>query len=381
MNALDSFTFLVENLPQWSATLNQLSTQVAERHLEFTRLSEKTLSSQRRKTGSTESLRPDDLIHEILEDNNNQFSATNAPYSPIRIDQDSKNIFREVIEVTEVRQKRKLRSTRSNVSGPPAKFRSRMSIIVYYDSAIQESFERLVRNIAAARNNLRKGKTTSSFKARMASLGQDENPFAAGGEFGLLMSGQKGIQPGFQRSRNGPFTTPGNDYEAFDLCDKDLEIAQSLCETGAHQFLRDGNCSEEIEGCREKFESCLKLAEQHVVKLRADAEKDRQREEQRGREEQERRKRQSLQIRKEMVMQEVHEMSETNSSPTTSQGDTAMEFHNTLAKVDDSTASGSINSHSKPGAIEVDDDSDASSIHIDLSAFRTARGMRRIPGC
>ena len=138
-------------------------------------------------------------------------------------------------------------------------------VVVYYDSAIQEAFESLVRSIAGARNTLRKGKTTASFKARMSSLGMDDDPFAGATRFKMMAP--KMMRPGVTSSRLGPDLLSDSKGSCFEDADKDLETAQNLCEVAAHQFLRDGDCRHEIEGTRKRFEACLAVAKHEVERL------------------------------------------------------------------------------------------------------------------
>ncbi|MCJ1402515.1 hypothetical protein MMC11_005735 [Xylographa trunciseda] len=340
MDALQSFAFLTQNLPIWISKLHELSRQVSERHAEFTKLSQTSSfgSIRRKKNGSTESLRPRDTTeHESSPFANPELSPTSTP---MQINPESKHLFQQYRE-EKLRRKHKSGSVVSAASGQQ-RFRSRMSIIVYYDSAIQEGFEMLVRNVSGARNNLRKGKTAASFKARMASLGMEESPFGSEGTIDL----RNPRIPRMPRSRNGPYTTEGYVDDSFALIDKDLETAQSLCEVGAHQFLRDGNCADEIMGTKERLENCLRLAEQQVAVLRSE-------EKQENEAEVQRQKRAMLPANRsyEEMKIDLNAMKPGNT----------MNVHATLAGIE---------------TIEVDDESVASSIHIDLTAFRSARGPR-----
>lgn len=60
--------------------------------------------------------------------------------------------------------------------------------------------------------------------------------------------------------------SPG-EKDVFDLADDRLDKAQTLCESGAHQFLRDGNCDEEIEGIRAAIKSVLELGTTKTERL------------------------------------------------------------------------------------------------------------------
>jgi hypothetical protein len=54
------------------------------------------------------------------------------------------------------------------------------------------------------------------------------------------------------------------------MADAALEKAQSLCERGAHQFLREGDCEAEIVGAKESFEEVKRLSDQELIRLRAE---------------------------------------------------------------------------------------------------------------
>lgn len=220
MDALTSFTNLSDNIPDWLIKLDQLAAQVAEQHSRFTTLTHFTEVKLRKKHDSTESLRPTDdegnstpnhHDHNVTSNSNN--NKNNNHRNPKNHENDTAMVFNtsmpsgrldisdvqvdSAIILRDVRRKRKPRSSFSGASGP-RQYRTRSMIIVYYDSAIQEAFESLVRSIASARNNLRKGKTAVSFKARMASLGMDETLFASPGD--LVMLNSKMLRSRFQRS-------------------------------------------------------------------------------------------------------------------------------------------------------------------------------------
>ena len=325
MDALASFTHLTENVPLWLTKLEALSAQVAEQHAKFSRLTAATeIKLARQKTGSTESLRPQEEEAAIEEDQPQHASVT--PNTSAPLPSALQNTANDVLAIKEARRKRKPGSALSAASGPQ-KYRSRSMIIVYYDSDIQDAFQLLVRNIAGARNNLRKGRAAVDFKKRMASLGVGTPLFSSGGEPGLDFKSARSTK---QSTIDTDYTGPG---PVFDLIDKDLENAHILCERAAHQMLREGDCKEELLGTKYGFQNSLKLAEKEVERLRAEE------------------------------AQEVLE----EPSPKDA----------TLVELEEKVTPPSV----KPiefagiGAIEVDDISDAESIHIDLSAIRRTRRL------
>lgn len=347
MDALTSFTHLTDNIPDWMIKLEDLAAQVVEQHSRFTKLTHLTqLKLSRRKRGSTESLRPKD---------DGDINETTAV--PVNENSSSGDIgilnsnIDSAKAVGEVKRKRKC-STVSGASGI-RRYRTRSMIIVYYDSAIQDAFESLVRHIASARNNLRKGKTAANFKARMIALGMEENPFVPG-DFAMLGSR---AMPVPRSSRTGKpnlpplkAAKPPERVPPFEEADRDLEAAQNLCEVAAHQFLRDGDCTEEIQGTRLRFESCLRMAQQEVELLRRERQKT---------EEPEEPKTPKLEEPKKEDILAEH---------STSRVVTLNE------KMDLSDPQQKTSGYAGINSIEVDDGiSEASSVHLDLSAFRRPR--------
>lgn len=202
--------------------------------------------AMRRKTGSIESIRDLDMI---LDE-----KSTSSPVqaSPIAL------------------RKRKPTSVLSGHGSGPLKYRSRTMIIVHYDGQIQKSFEIMVRNIGTGRNMLRKGKMAAKMEAFAELAGSDDS-----GDSDEDTAPKMGYRPrpGFTAMRSRPGMQSGrganNSSELFDSTDKALESAQGLCEKGAHQSLRDGDCRKELELVRKHFESVLEAASKEVAKYGA----------------------------------------------------------------------------------------------------------------
>ena len=149
----------------------------------------------------------------------------------------------------------------------------------------------------------------------------------------------KAIRSSFRQSRLGSDVNTDKRLGNFDKADKDLEVAQNLCEVAAHQFLRDGDCRTEIESMRDKFERCIELAKEEVQRLQEE----------------------EAQLQKEKEASNGHAEVEDEKlvveSPPKLQPPP-------LKQID----------FTGMGKIEVDDSSDSESVHIDLSSFRrTAR--------
>ncbi len=131
-------------------------------------------------------------------------------------------------------------------------------IIVFYESEVQDIFEGIVRAIATARNNLRKGRMALQMR-QMTSMDGDS------------VRNARLAFARMPRSRGG---AAGNEKSVFDTIDQQLEAAQTLSEHGAHQFLREGDCSAEISGIKTRLAEVEELARKEVEKLaREDAAK------------------------------------------------------------------------------------------------------------
>ena len=330
VDLLASFRHLDENVPEWLTKLDALAARVKEQHGRFSRLTQFTeVKLTRKRHDSTESLRP---AREDAAESKTEMAAiiTEEPVSTNHSQTPHPPTHGNAVIVRES-PKRKFTPSLANASGPQ-RYRTRSMVVVYYDQTIQDEFGQLVRNISGARNRLHKGKTNSSYKARMASLGMEENPFASGGEFSLL--NPEMMRPRFPQSRpgSGPVPFVPNSASAFEQADKDLETAQGLCEVAAHQFLRDGDCMDEVEQTRKLFKHILEVAKQEVGKL-------------------EREEEQENQATRELP----------NSPSELAIGNEKVKTTSGIPMVNPITT------------IEVDNDTDASSLQIDLTAFRKTR--------
>ncbi|KAI9790306.1 MAG: hypothetical protein M1833_001965 [Piccolia ochrophora] len=256
MDSLGSLTFVADNVPDWIIKLDDLTEQIANRHSELTQLSGRALKP---KNGSTESLRPK------AQDAEGEGPLVTEP-SPL-----SAGARQHYVQQMQ-RRKRKPDSVISNME--PTKYRTRSMIIVYYDSAVQEAFEGIVRNIGTARNNIRKGRMAAKMK-QMTSLPDDVMDLGDAGFRSKLAYTR------VSRSRGGEEKTP---YDHIDLA---LETAQSLCEHGAHQFLRDGDCAAEIHGIRVRLEEAAGLAGKEADKLKEQEAKEAKETERKAEEEEE----------------------------------------------------------------------------------------------
>lgn len=228
-----------------------------------------------------------------------------------------------------LRKRHRTESTMS-ADGVAPKYRSRSLIIIYYDSYVQSFFEELVKFVSASRNMMRKAKMAAKVAQikRMAEMemGDDEwestsNPVLAAITPSGVPASPSGLQvdssvlvvdgavpntaldvapadeeppqtlryvstrrmrpvapampaeatgrPMFPRAAasrpaHGP---PGKQPDVYDELDKGLEYVQSMCEHAAHQFLRDGDCGEEVANIQRRLGETKELADKEIDRV------------------------------------------------------------------------------------------------------------------
>lgn len=272
MDALASFVYLTDHLPTWLAQIDTLAMHVLAKREEFTAEYKRLLEHvrpKRKKTESVTSLQPDD--RQVSVGSQKDHTSASYTWTPPRrteispLDPANKYLFANARRG----KRRRGTSLRSGSSGPQT-FRNQHQVIIYYDSSLQNAFERLVKDIATARNNLRKGKQTRALERGLWLPSVDK------GQHGLRMRSLAATSQlkshSFTNITTEPKfllneTPPDDDDASFTDVAKDLEAAQSLCETAAHQFLRDGDCISEIDQIRAHFENVLQVAKAQAKAL------------------------------------------------------------------------------------------------------------------
>lgn len=246
--AITAFQYIFENVPSWITTLDELDSTVKKKHAEISRVH---ISARKlKKTGSNQSIRPvtgsvEGHHFDSLASAPQPADITNAPTND---DLANNPLKRKTVSIL---------STESM----PSKFRSRSMIVVYYDSEIQKGFEQVVRNIGMARNHLRKARMASRIDT-ISMCNQDSGR-------PLTYRSARGSTPSQDKPASN---TPDSGTDILSSIDASLELAQSLCERGAHQFLREGDCSTEIEGAKQNFRNAKKHSDTELVRLRAEPE-------------------------------------------------------------------------------------------------------------
>lgn len=246
-----SFTFLHDNIPQWFKNVAEIEEKIVSMQNELSKvpMSQRSMP-MKRKTGSVESIRDLDAI---IEDPSTSASQP-SPFAT---------------------RKRKTPSVLSGQASGPTKFRSRTMVVVYYDGQIQKSFEQLVRAIGTGRNMLRKGKMAAKMKAMTALADSDNDDDDDDGAIMSKIGYRHRAGLSSMRTRHAAMlrgdmgNSTSTPVELFDTTDKTLELAQGLCEKGAHQSLRDGDCRKELDGVRKHFEEALQVAKKEIAKYAA----------------------------------------------------------------------------------------------------------------
>ncbi|KAF5699553.1 hypothetical protein FMUND_14720 [Fusarium mundagurra] len=286
--AMDALKNLVNNVPDWLQRLDDLSGQIDRRQAELAAVAAAEGKSAETKSlrnkGSTESLKPKDdppVVHteapaneDILDDN----AGDNTAQTPVkpetrRVHTPSPGSILKQLEIikaaqakarAQVRKKPKSPSMMSNEDAPTA-YRTRSMIIVYYDSYVQSFFDDLVRFVSSSRNLMRKAKMA----ARVAQIKKlaEQDVSEDGSNYDALPSLR------YMSSRRfGPMSIsrPGagdQPPDVYDKLDKGLEFVQSMCEHGAHQFLRDGDCNDEISKVQKRLTEVLEMAKTEMERV------------------------------------------------------------------------------------------------------------------
>ncbi len=219
-------------------------------------------------------------------------------------------------------RKRQRTDSVASADGAAPKYRTRSMIIVYYDSYVQMFFEELVKFVSSSRNMMRKAKMAAKI-TQIKRLAELESPDQSGGDspFGTLTGdgpiaattasptaaiaadendepilhyvSTRRAGPGVlvgRNTRSNMYARPGargsganpasllggggpgaaSPPDVYDELDKGLEYVQSMCEHAAHQFLRDGDCGEEVANIKRRLGETRELADKEMARVRVE---------------------------------------------------------------------------------------------------------------
>jgi len=259
MDAHSSFVYLLENLPTWKTTIVSLSAYAAQKNEEFVNEYAQLVNQIRPKRKKTASLASIHTNDEAVEQ-----QADDVPSIPNRAEINPLEAGNKYLYAQATKKRKPGTSIRSGASGPQ-KFRNKNQVIIYYDSSLQEQLDCMVKSIGVGRNNLRKGKNAlvAARGFRLPTLGARAREYPSLDSLRSTMISRKTSAvmpiPG-KKVADRPQTPVADDESSFLLVDRELESIQSLCETAAHQFLRDGDCSTELNTILQKFDAVLAQA-------------------------------------------------------------------------------------------------------------------------
>ncbi|KAK4943516.1 hypothetical protein LTR66_014604 [Elasticomyces elasticus] len=278
-DALTCFDFLVTNVPIWITHLEGISRKIGERQKDISigAIPAHPAALKVRKSTSAESIRPVDSPYPTP-----QISEVASATEPIH-QAHQPSPPPTPCHLLSQRRNRKTASVLSGQQSGPSKYRSRSMIILYYNGEVQKLFEELVRHIGTGRNHVRKGKMAAKMDALSSDSSSDDfddhdleidhdTAAAKAGSWSktdIRRSGSAGYRPGI-RNR---LTSLSDATAALDSVEAALDKAQSLCERAAHQFLRDGDCSDEIDAAKQTFETVVSSGNAELPRLREKAEK------------------------------------------------------------------------------------------------------------
>lgn len=144
-------------------------------------------------------------------------------------------------------------------------------VIIYYDSHIQMELDKLVKAFGAARNNLRKGKLSYN-AAKGFMLPALSRRYDNLGPNNLSKSAPCLAKASSDSSPSSTTELAGGDA-VFAKLDKEIEQVQTLCETAAHQVIREGDIQAELSESASKLEVIFAMAQSALEMLKAEKQK------------------------------------------------------------------------------------------------------------
>ncbi|KAH7120118.1 hypothetical protein B0J13DRAFT_513187 [Dactylonectria estremocensis] len=288
--AMDALKNLSNNVPGWLKQLDELSGQIDVRQAELAVVAaaegKNPETKSLRNKGSTESLRPkDDVPMTSARDASpgdtirrkdpsvatkpssspteaEEEQGTASPPSPAALKQSQEAIKAARARAQQVEMRQRLLSMAS-AEGVLAACRTRTTIIVYYDSYVQRLFDKLVRFVSSSRNLIHKAKMAAKV-AQIKRLAEVDMPE---GNENVDDDPLPSLRYMSTRRGYGPAGANNQPPDVYDRLDKSLEIVQGMCEHGAHQFLRDGDCNDEILKVQKQLTEVLEVATKEIERV------------------------------------------------------------------------------------------------------------------
>jgi len=273
VEAVSSFEHIVDNVPGWKSQLSELVTYATARHedyvAEYSRLIHQA-TTRRKKSASIASIHSDDEEERSTDEAE---KSAKSPQPSEFVDINPLEAGNRFIYAQAHRKRKPATSLKSITSGPRA-YRSKQMVVIYYDSHLQTELEQLVKGFGIARNTLRKGKNayTAAKGFGLPSLGRRYQNLD-----NLIPNMTTKIHPRLTKVSTETSTLTsvnvGNGDVAFTTTDKELEQIQALCETAAHQAIRDGDCKGALREACSKLDVLLAIARSARDMLEAEKQK------------------------------------------------------------------------------------------------------------
>ncbi|KAF9872277.1 hypothetical protein CkaCkLH20_10104 [Colletotrichum karsti] len=312
---MDALKNIINNVPDWVQQLDKMGDEIDQRQAQLAALSITSSSKSLRNKGSTESLKlkdenddaapaPVDGVTADEPDSSRAAGEAALPHgekktthpsspsseTPSALQKQTKDSFAKAQAYARAEVKKRVRteSVMSDQEGGPSKYRSKTQVEVFYDEFVEKFFEDLVKFVSASRNLMRKAKMAAKVAhiRRMAELegpgdGDEDDSgdlkadtsLSAGPTSEALPSlrymstrrmGPRGAHSYSRAGQAGGMDdTPG----AYDELDKNLEYVQGTAEHAAHQFLRDGQCREEIANIQRRLVDTKELAAKEMERV------------------------------------------------------------------------------------------------------------------
>ncbi|KAL6789488.1 hypothetical protein GGI42DRAFT_263239 [Trichoderma sp. SZMC 28013] len=292
--AIEALKDLINNLPDWQKRLHELSDQVDKRQRELAALAEANPNKEPearslRNKGSLEPLKPkDDGAMRICFPEDIPAQQPDIATTPFHSDRQRQSppsspaaekhppfpkyaTDTNGIPSDRAVEKDRITSTCS-ADGPCQIYRPKEMIIVHYDSYMQGFFDDLVRFVSSSRNLMRKAKMAAKVACikKLAEMEIPDDDSAGDSKAAEALPSLRYISSrryGPAAMRLGHPGLTNQTPDVYDELDKALEFVQSTCEHGAHQFLRDAKCSEEVQKIQKRIGEVLVMAKDEMERV------------------------------------------------------------------------------------------------------------------
>ncbi|KAH7132821.1 hypothetical protein EDB81DRAFT_904953 [Dactylonectria macrodidyma] len=280
---MDALKNLSSNVPGWLKKLDEFSGQIDLRQAELAAVAaaegKNPETKSLRNKGSTESLRPkDDVPMEAPEatlDGTRPEDAPGVAMRPSTPPTEAKEQVaasppspsslmqsQEAIRAARARARQATTRQRST-EGAPIAYRKQTGIIVYYDSYVHVFFKNLVSFASSNQNLIREAKMAAMIAQVKRRVEVDMSESNKEGDDEPLPS----LRDMSTRRGYGPGAANGQPPDVYDRLDKSLGIVQSMCEHGANQFLRDGDCNDEISEVRKQLTEIREVSAKEIERI------------------------------------------------------------------------------------------------------------------